>query len=244
MIVGAHADDDTEDHQTTIGLRGLPLSARCRGAARLRQRVQGPAARKRGSAAPGPGSHGLGLVPARPDRGASREDGPALLADRAAGPMARRRAHRAPPRKSPARSSIWWSTPASRFPGPSASTGSGWRTRDRARAPDAGAIEAQTKEAAERRSGARLEHDALVRQLRDADPKVRARGLREAQVATTLTALPPTSRLRQAGRGANQEGRAGVVPPGERETGRARQEAASAAVAPPVALIDAPTAAG
>jgi len=37
----------------------------------------------------------------------------------------------------------------------------------------AGSSETPTKEAAERRSGERLEHDALVRQLRDADPKVR-----------------------------------------------------------------------
>ena len=39
--------------------------------------------------------------------------------------------------------------------------------------PSAAASETQTKEPDERRSGERLEHDALVRQLRDADPKVR-----------------------------------------------------------------------
>ncbi len=40
-------------------------------------------------------------------------------------------------------------------------------------APSAVVREALTNEPAERRSGERLEHDALVRQLRDADPKVR-----------------------------------------------------------------------
>jgi hypothetical protein len=41
-------------------------------------------------------------------------------------------------------------------------------------APAPAASVAPADEAAERRSGERLEHDALVRQLRDADPKVRA----------------------------------------------------------------------
>ena len=40
-------------------------------------------------------------------------------------------------------------------------------------APSEAASETPTKDPAERRSGERLEHDALVRQLRDADPKVR-----------------------------------------------------------------------
>ena len=40
-------------------------------------------------------------------------------------------------------------------------------------APTAGSSATAPKEPAERRSGERLEHDALVRQLRDADPKVR-----------------------------------------------------------------------
>ena len=41
-------------------------------------------------------------------------------------------------------------------------------------APAPAALAAPADEATERRSGERLEHDALVRQLRDADPKVRA----------------------------------------------------------------------
>jgi hypothetical protein len=40
--------------------------------------------------------------------------------------------------------------------------------------PAPAALAAPADEASERRSGERLEHDALVRQLRDADPKVRA----------------------------------------------------------------------
>jgi len=44
-----------------------------------------------------------------------------------------------------------------------------WRTHEAA--PPA---PAPVEDPAERRSGDRLEHDALVRQLRDADPKVRA----------------------------------------------------------------------
>jgi len=45
-----------------------------------------------------------------------------------------------------------------------------WRTHEAPRA----AASLETAEARERRSGERIEHDALVRQLRDADPKVRA----------------------------------------------------------------------
>jgi hypothetical protein len=49
-----------------------------------------------------------------------------------------------------------------------------WLAHERpGEAPSAGASETRTKEPAERRSGQRLEHDALVRQLRDANPKVR-----------------------------------------------------------------------
>jgi len=45
-----------------------------------------------------------------------------------------------------------------------------WRTHETAPAPATAPVE----DASERRSGDRLEHDALVRQLRDADPQVRA----------------------------------------------------------------------
>jgi len=46
-----------------------------------------------------------------------------------------------------------------------------WRTHE---PPPASADAAASDAPAERRSGDRLEHDALVRQLRDADPNVRA----------------------------------------------------------------------
>ncbi len=48
-----------------------------------------------------------------------------------------------------------------------------WRAHEGAAEAPAGS-DASSADAAERRSGDRLEHDALVRQLRDADPKVRA----------------------------------------------------------------------
>jgi hypothetical protein len=47
-----------------------------------------------------------------------------------------------------------------------------WRTHEAPRADTSSALGAAA--AAERRSGERIEHDALVRQLRDADPRVRA----------------------------------------------------------------------
>ena len=47
-----------------------------------------------------------------------------------------------------------------------------WRQHERARA--GSSSEPEVSEPAERRSGERIEHDALVRQLRDADPKIRA----------------------------------------------------------------------
>ena len=48
-----------------------------------------------------------------------------------------------------------------------------WLANEGPDAAPTAATETQAKEPAERRSGDRLEHDALVRQLRDADPKVR-----------------------------------------------------------------------
>ena len=47
-----------------------------------------------------------------------------------------------------------------------------WRQHEGSRTPSSSA--AAVGEPAERRSGERIEHDALVRQLRDADPKIRA----------------------------------------------------------------------
>jgi hypothetical protein len=94
--------------------------------------------------------------------GATRTTPPTLTPARAT-PLA-------PPPAPPARATALPPTPAP----PSRATPPSPPSPAPAPAPAPAASVAPADEAAERRSGERLEHDALVRQLRDADPKVRA----------------------------------------------------------------------
>ena len=65
-----------------------------------------------------------------------------------------------------------------------------WLAHEGPRSPGEGSGDADPRE---RRSGERIEHDALVRQLRDADPKVRAAAFEKLKVVLTYGTAKLTS---------------------------------------------------